>query len=212
EAHPADFFFGAGAHCRVRAAVDTPGAVATPVVVWQPGAGAGNHTGFGRARRAAQISHRTRPARRRRLREFPAWRPPLAAVAALGARLYRRGTRMGRAPGAQARRGARHEAGRAAAAGAGVLAGPAPARAGRRPRCTAGLRSAWPRRAAGGPASAQTGGDRVNHDMIYDGQRLNWPGHGTFRAASGLPGSQRAALACAADNGAVPPGYYRLYL
>ena len=52
----------------------------------------------------------------------------------------------------------------------------------------------------------------MNHDMIYDGQRLNWPGHGTFRAASGLPGSQRSALACAADNGAVPPGYYRLYL
>lgn len=48
--------------------------------------------------------------------------------------------------------------------------------------------------------------------MTYDGQTLHWPGHGTFRATSGMPGSQIPSESCARDVGPVPPGRYKLYL
>lgn len=52
----------------------------------------------------------------------------------------------------------------------------------------------------------------MTHDMIYDGQLLRWPGHGSFRASSGLPGFQRPGQACTPDSGPVPPGYYKVFL
>ncbi|CAP44457.1 tlde1 domain-containing protein [Bordetella petrii] len=52
----------------------------------------------------------------------------------------------------------------------------------------------------------------MTHDMIYDGQRVSWPGHGTFRATSGLPGFQLPGESCTAESGPVPPGFYKIYL
>src|SRR3546814_11795852 len=83
-----------------------------------------------------------------------------------------------------------HQAGRRPAAGPVVVAGQAPARAGRCARPAAGLRKPRPRRAPGGNPNAITGGDRVTHDMIYYGQLMRLPGHGSFRASTGLPGFQ----------------------
>lgn len=52
----------------------------------------------------------------------------------------------------------------------------------------------------------------MNHDMFYDGQALHWPGHGTFRATSGMPGHQKPAESCTRDAGPVPPGLYKIFL
>jgi len=49
-------------------------------------------------------------------------------------------------------------------------------------------------------------------DMTYDGQVLHWPGHGAFRASSGLPGFQTPGQTCVKDNGPIPPGRYKLLL
>lgn len=50
------------------------------------------------------------------------------------------------------------------------------------------------------------------HDMSYDGQVLAWPGHGQFRATSGMRGFQHPGQACTPDSGPVPPGLYRVLL
>jgi len=50
------------------------------------------------------------------------------------------------------------------------------------------------------------------HDMSYDGQVLSWPGHGRFRATSGLAGFQTPDQSCLPDSGPVPPGLYRVLL
>lgn len=52
----------------------------------------------------------------------------------------------------------------------------------------------------------------MTHDMVYDGQTLDWPGHGKFRATSGLAGLQSPSEFCMKDNGPVPPGLYKLFL
>ncbi|WP_082993777.1 tlde1 domain-containing protein [Bordetella bronchialis] len=52
----------------------------------------------------------------------------------------------------------------------------------------------------------------MRHDMFYDGQVLDWPGHGKFRASSGLPGHQMPDRYCAGDSGPIPPGYYKIML
>jgi len=52
----------------------------------------------------------------------------------------------------------------------------------------------------------------VTHDMIYNGQSLRWPGHGSFRATSGLPGFQVPSEFCTPESGPVPPGFYKVYL
>ena len=53
----------------------------------------------------------------------------------------------------------------------------------------------------------------MNHyDLLYDGPRLQWPGHGIFRATSGVPGHQWSSLQCDADGGPIPEGSYALRL
>ena len=49
-------------------------------------------------------------------------------------------------------------------------------------------------------------------DMTYNGQSVNWPGKGTFKATSGMPGFQRPASACVPDGGPVPEGLYKVFL
>jgi hypothetical protein len=49
-------------------------------------------------------------------------------------------------------------------------------------------------------------------DMNYDGQNISWPGIGTFKATSGLPGSQEPKNICIPDNGPIPEGFYKIYL
>jgi hypothetical protein len=48
--------------------------------------------------------------------------------------------------------------------------------------------------------------------MHYDGQVLDWPGHGKFRASSGMPGHQVPDAFCAGDSGPIPPGFYKVLL
>lgn len=52
----------------------------------------------------------------------------------------------------------------------------------------------------------------MTHDMFYDGQVLHWPGHGKFRATSGMRGSQIPSESCTPDAGPVPPGLYKIFL
>lgn len=52
----------------------------------------------------------------------------------------------------------------------------------------------------------------MTHDMFYDGQTLHWPGHGQFRATSGMPGHQIPGESCTPDAGPVPPGLYKIFL
>lgn len=49
-------------------------------------------------------------------------------------------------------------------------------------------------------------------DIVYDGQRLNWSGHGSYKATSGMPGHQSARAQCSPDKGPVPEGTYTLLL
>lgn len=50
------------------------------------------------------------------------------------------------------------------------------------------------------------------HDILYDGQRLHWNGHGTFKATSGMPGHQKPRAQCDRDRGPVPEGMYSFSL
>ena len=49
-------------------------------------------------------------------------------------------------------------------------------------------------------------------DLYYDGQRLSWPGYGTFKATSGMTSWQDPNRQCEPDRGPVPEGSYRLQL
>ncbi|MEJ2669744.1 MAG: DUF2778 domain-containing protein [Gammaproteobacteria bacterium] len=50
------------------------------------------------------------------------------------------------------------------------------------------------------------------HDMTYDGQNISWPGRGTFKATSGLPGSQLPKDSCVPDIGPIPEGFYKVFI
>lgn len=50
------------------------------------------------------------------------------------------------------------------------------------------------------------------YDMLYDGPRLQWHGHGIFRATSGASGSQQADKQCDPQTGPIPEGTYYLWL
>lgn len=52
----------------------------------------------------------------------------------------------------------------------------------------------------------------MRHDMTYDGQTVQWTGHGTFRATSGASGHQLPSEHCTPDAGPIPPGYYKIFL
>jgi hypothetical protein len=45
-------------------------------------------------------------------------------------------------------------------------------------------------------------------DMTYNGTFLDWEGHGTFKATSGLRGHQTAAEQSHTDEGPIPEGLY----
>jgi hypothetical protein len=45
-------------------------------------------------------------------------------------------------------------------------------------------------------------------DMLYDGTRLDWYGHGNFPATSGLPGHQTAAEQSSPEMGPIPEGLF----
>ncbi|MCY2966691.1 MAG: DUF2778 domain-containing protein [Planctomycetota bacterium] len=45
-------------------------------------------------------------------------------------------------------------------------------------------------------------------DMLFNGTRLEWYGHGSFRATSGLPGHQNASQQSHSDEGPIPEGLY----
>ena len=49
-------------------------------------------------------------------------------------------------------------------------------------------------------------------DLYYDGQTVRWPGRGTFKASSGLPGNQEPRYQCEPDSGPIPEGNYKLLL
>jgi len=49
-------------------------------------------------------------------------------------------------------------------------------------------------------------------EMEYDGKQVKWHGRGTFRASSGLPGSQNSSQQCVPDSGPIPEGQYKVYL
>lgn len=48
----------------------------------------------------------------------------------------------------------------------------------------------------------------MHAQMLYDGRRLQWMGHGIFRATSGLPDFQEAIYQCFVDKGPIPEGSY----
>ena|SRR2546421_3990315 len=45
-------------------------------------------------------------------------------------------------------------------------------------------------------------------ELLFDGQRLVWLGHGVFRATSGLPDHQRPQDQCLPEAGPTPGGLY----
>lgn len=45
-------------------------------------------------------------------------------------------------------------------------------------------------------------------DMLYNGTKVQWRGHGDFNATSGLPGHQNAAEQSHRDEGPIPEGLY----
>jgi hypothetical protein len=49
-------------------------------------------------------------------------------------------------------------------------------------------------------------------DMVYNGTQVVWPGHGSFKASSGLPGHQNAAEQSHRDEGPIPEGLYSFSL
>lgn len=49
-------------------------------------------------------------------------------------------------------------------------------------------------------------------DITHDGQTLNWQGHGSFKATSGLPEYQSPAFQCFIDKGPIPEGLYSIEL
>lgn len=49
-------------------------------------------------------------------------------------------------------------------------------------------------------------------DMFFDGQVLNWPGAGRFKATTGNLGYQRPTYQCVADLGPVPEGVYKVLI
>jgi len=51
-----------------------------------------------------------------------------------------------------------------------------------------------------------------HYDLLYDGPRLQWPGHGIFRATSGGRRSQSADKQCDRETGPIPEGGYFLWL
>lgn len=51
-----------------------------------------------------------------------------------------------------------------------------------------------------------------HYDLLYDGPRLQWRGHGIFRATSGRPGRQSSGLQCDTTGGPIPEGRYFLLL
>lgn len=52
----------------------------------------------------------------------------------------------------------------------------------------------------------------LHFDLLYDGPRLQWRGHGIFRATSGLRGLQASGLQCDPTGGPIPEGKYYLLL
>lgn len=49
-------------------------------------------------------------------------------------------------------------------------------------------------------------------DMVYNGQKITWPGMGTFKATSGLIGYQDPEYYCVPDSGPIPEGLYKIFL
>jgi hypothetical protein len=49
-------------------------------------------------------------------------------------------------------------------------------------------------------------------DLIYDGQKLVWNGHGQFKATSGMVAFQMPIYQCNPDAGPIPEGLYSLQL
>lgn len=49
-------------------------------------------------------------------------------------------------------------------------------------------------------------------DMVYDGQKLQWWGHGVFKASSGLNGYQMPTEECNKGSGPIPEGVYKVLL
>jgi hypothetical protein len=49
-------------------------------------------------------------------------------------------------------------------------------------------------------------------DMLYNGQQIDWFGHGTFKATSGMPGYQQPSFQCEKERGPVPEGNYYIPL
>jgi hypothetical protein len=52
----------------------------------------------------------------------------------------------------------------------------------------------------------------IRHDMLYDGQKLQWRGHGLFKATSGARTLQDASKQCDSKGGPLPEGSYYLLL
>jgi len=52
----------------------------------------------------------------------------------------------------------------------------------------------------------------IRHDMLYDGQKVQWRGHGLFRATSGARALQNASDQCDPEGGPLPEGTYYLVL
>ena len=48
-------------------------------------------------------------------------------------------------------------------------------------------------------------------EMLFDGQILDWPNVGSFRATTGLPKYQTPDKQCIADNGPIPEGKYKIF-
>ena len=49
-------------------------------------------------------------------------------------------------------------------------------------------------------------------EMKYDGQTIKWPGRGTFKATSGMPGFQNSRNSCLPDKGPIPKGFYKVFI
>lgn len=52
----------------------------------------------------------------------------------------------------------------------------------------------------------------MKFDMLYDGQTIRWSVRGTFKATSGLPGSQFPQDSCVPNSGPIPEGFYTIFI
>jgi len=52
----------------------------------------------------------------------------------------------------------------------------------------------------------------MDYQMNYNGQTIEWRNQGSFKATSGLPGSQLPTDQCTPDSGPIPEGFYKIFL